>query len=143
MQTRRVMPPNTPGESNTEAVHGPAYLEHVGDLEAARHWQPGEWALSAGEQAELAVMFDRVCAEAEQKRAEHRARIRRAARWLGVEVAEHRITISDAERRLEAVATACDADGPGRMFILPYREAVAIAESAFADSYRSARKRVK
>jgi hypothetical protein len=120
-----------------QPLHGPVHRDHCADVEAARSWQPGEWPLSAEERAKLGVIFNWVCREAEVKRDEHRARIRRTARWVGVEVAEHRININDATRRVEALASTCDTDGPGRLFILRYDEAVGIAESAFADGYRS------
>jgi hypothetical protein len=123
--------------SHDRPLHGPVHRDHVADLEAARRWKPGSWPFSAADRAELAVIFDRVCREAEVKREGHRARIRRAARWLGVEVAEHRSTIGDATRRLDALARTCDTEGLGRLFVLRYREAVGIAESAFSDGYGS------
>lgn len=70
----------------------------------------------------------------------HRDRLAREARHLGAEVARGRVTVAAAHRRLDALACELDPGAPVPIALLPWREALATVEQAFAVGVRRARK---
>src|SRR4030095_291902 len=68
---------------------------------------------------ETTAVFLRVNAERQERADAHRRRVAALGRKLGVDVASHRITLDDAERRLDAVAFAPDASAPVAIGVSP------------------------
>lgn len=65
----------------------------------------------------------------------HRRRLAAVATWLGTEVVAHRVTVADAERRLDALATL---GPPGWQHVpyLPRPEARAVIRNAYGRGVR-------
>jgi hypothetical protein len=80
-----------------------------------------------------------LCSERLDRRAAHRERVAARARYLGQEVASHRMLISDAQSRLTAMATMADGESIVPMSLVPFREAVSVIEESFAAAYRATR----
>jgi hypothetical protein len=109
----------------------------IRDLRAAERWQPKVRTAPLGDEdretvhARIAELFDERCACG----AKHAGHIRKTARFLGREVAAHRVTLADAERHLDALCMALDPETPVAVALVPFREAKEIAESAFRRSF--------
>ena len=107
-------------------------------LEATTRWQsPVQCEPLSDEDREwVHDRIDALAAERQARSDAHRERIRRTAGWLGREVAAHRVTLADAERRIECLLTAFDPATEVSVVMVPCGEAKQIAEQAFASTFR-------
>jgi hypothetical protein len=110
------------------------------DLEALRHaalWEPnvGLPELSDDEVEQVHHRIDRLASERLEREDAHRDRIRRLAFYLGGEVAAHRTTLDEAQRRLDRVAAERDPESVVPMALVDFDEACAIAHTAFIDGF--------
>jgi hypothetical protein len=107
------------------------------DLAAAEAWAPGLGLpkLTDADRDVVHQRIDELAAERETRGDAHRERLRKTARWLGREVAAHRVLLADAERRLDALALTLDPDSVVPILAVPYAEAVDITRAAFAAGF--------
>jgi hypothetical protein len=110
------------------AAAGRVEAARIAALPPREPWPP----LSDDERAEVHALLDKLSTEHVARIAEHRQRLMSSARRLGREVAAHRVTLADAEARLNRLALTLDQDEPPIAGV-PYREAVAIVRDAFAE----------
>ena len=104
-------------------------------LAALERWAVEAWRrLSTQERDEVHERLEELSNERATRWRAHEQRVISAARHLGREVAAHRVTIQDAERRLEALASVRD----DVVLLIPYDQAVAVARDAFAEGARNA-----
>jgi hypothetical protein len=66
----------------------------------------------------------------------HRARLARTAHRLGREVAEYRVTLANAEQRLDALAGQLDETAGVPIVLVPWLEARGLIRDAFAGVLR-------
>ena len=67
----------------------------------------------------------------------HRHKLAGLARHLGAEVREHRLTVADAERRLDQLAAQLDPESPVPIALVPWRDAHRLARDKFAEGFHS------
>jgi hypothetical protein len=106
-------------------------------LRAAASWQANLNLpkLSDAEREQVHVYLDELTTEHLARRDVHRDRLRRAGHHLGREVAAHKVTIDEANRRIDQLAERVDTESLVPMPLVPYPEAVDIAGKAFAAGF--------
>jgi hypothetical protein len=107
------------------------------DLRAAACWEPGLDLppLSDKERDFVHRRLDGLTTERVQRRDAHRERLRRTGHYLGREVAGHRVTLQDAEQRLERLARTPDPDDLTPTYLISYREGIQLARAAFLSGF--------
>jgi hypothetical protein len=110
----------------------PELAYHIAKLErrAIEPWP----RLSDDEQDWVHRRLEELSAKRAARQRAHEQRIISGARHLGREVAAHRVTLQDAERRLDALVSVRD----DVAMLIPYFRAVAVARDAFAEGARNA-----
>jgi hypothetical protein len=107
------------------------------DLEAARQWKPsGSPSPLADDDREW--VHDRIhaLAAAREVRADvHRERIRSTASWLGHQVHHHKVTLADADARIDRMLKAFDPESSVAILLVPFKEARQIASDAFTSTF--------
>jgi hypothetical protein len=99
-----------------------------------------EWRASPRvEQVRIAIVIEQLADERAGRAEAHRARLGSTARYLGREVAGHRVLLADAEKRLTAMVWALDPETPAPISLVPWREARALVAEAFAVGVQEAR----
>jgi hypothetical protein len=98
-------------------------------------WEPEPWTrITDDERADVHELLEKLSTERAARIAAHRQRLVSTARHLGRQVREHLVTLPNAERRLDALASLLDEDSPP-IALVPYREAATIVRAAFAEGY--------
>jgi hypothetical protein len=109
------------------------------DLKAAKRWQPPRVDVPPTTDEERAWVGERVIALAAERQARsdaHRKRILTTAAWLGSEVAAHKVTLADAQARIDRLLEALDPDTAAvRVLLVPFREARQLATDAFMSTF--------
>jgi hypothetical protein len=109
------------------------------DLNAAKPWTPPKVQASPLTDDEREWVHDRMIALEAERQARgdaHRERIRTTAAWLGREVSAHKVTLADADRRIDRLLIALDPETAVPILMLPFREAKQIATDAFASTFK-------
>jgi hypothetical protein len=106
------------------------------ELEALKRWNPPKLPpLSDQDRARLNEMFDKRVDTSAGRRDAHREHIRKTALYLGREVAAHRVTVDDADRRLQRLIDLPDPETLVAVVLVARHEAEAIARDAFRAGY--------
>ena len=109
------------------------------NLNAAKRWQPPRVDAPPTTDDERAWLHDRITAFAAERQARsdaHRERIRTTAAWLGREVSAHKVTLADAEQRIDGLLEALDPETLVPVLLVPFREAKQIAADAFTSTFK-------
>jgi hypothetical protein len=98
-------------------------------------WEPEPWPrITNDERDDVGELLEKLSTERAARTAAHRQRLVSAARHLGRQVRDHLMTLRDAERRLDALASLLDEEPPP-IALIPYRDAAAIVRDAFAEGF--------
>jgi hypothetical protein len=89
--------------------------------------------LTSEERDEVHERLEALSDERVARQRAHEQRIISVARHLGREVTAHRVTLQDAERRLDALASVHH----DVVLLIPYYQAVAVARDAFVEGARN------
>jgi hypothetical protein len=117
------------------------------ELEELRHaacWEPNLKlpSLTDAERNQVHARIDDLCSERLARIEIHRERIERTARWLGREVAAYRLTLTDADARLDRVVSVMDSESEFPHFLVPIREGLELARTAFQAAFETERRNV-
>ena len=83
-----------------------------------------------------------LCEERLERVDAHRRRIVSEGRRMGREVVAHRLTLTNAEKRMARLVFATDPEVAVPLWLVPYPEARRLANEAFTDGYNSTHRRV-
>jgi hypothetical protein len=109
------------------------------DLVAAKRWQPLRVDMPPTTAEEREWVQGRIIALAAKRQARsdaHRGRIRSTAAWLGREVSAHKVTLADADTRIDRLLGAFDPETDIPILLVPFREAKQIATDAFEATFK-------
>jgi hypothetical protein len=108
------------------------------ELAAAKRWTPPRVDVPPTTAEEREWVHDRIhaLAAAREARADvHRERIRSTASWLGHQVHHHKVTLADADARIDRMLKAFDPESSVAILLVPFKEAKRIAADAFASTF--------
>jgi len=110
---------------------------HIAGLaRRAEQYEPKPWPrLTDGERDDVHWLLDKFSDERATRAAAHCQRLVSRARHLGREVRAHRVTVDDAERRLDVLAGTTEDESGTPIAVVLYGEAIAIARHAFAEGF--------
>jgi hypothetical protein len=109
------------------------------DLAAAKRWQPSKGDVSPTTAEEREWVHGRIIAltaEREARGDAHRERIRTTAAWLGDQVRTHKVTLADADRRIDCLLEVLDPETDVPILLVPFGEAKQIAADAFKATFK-------
>jgi hypothetical protein len=108
-------------------------------LAAIERWSlPELRRLTDAEREFVQRRIDELSEERESRSEAHRERLASKARHFGREVAQHRMLLPDAQRRLESLALTTDPESLVPILLVPYRESIQIIEGAFVAAFTAA-----
>jgi hypothetical protein len=137
----RVAISDKPGRSVPEHVLAKptvGALRAGADLEAVKAWKPKMQAIPLTDD-EREWVHDRIAALAAERAARsdsHRERIRSTAAWLGHQVRKHKVTLADAQARLDPLLMTFDPESAVPIVMVPFAEAKQIAADAFTSTFK-------
>jgi hypothetical protein len=112
------------------------------ELAAIAAWELEAWPrLDDRQRAEVHALLGVLTARREQRTARHRDGIERRARGVGHQVSTGALTLTDAQHRLDALCSERDPEVTTPVYLVPYRDARALAVRAFAEGVRQGRTR--
>jgi hypothetical protein len=109
------------------------------DLEAARQWKPKVLCAQKLSAADREWVHDRIVAltAGRQSRGDtHRERIRSTASWLGHQVRAHKVTLADADARIDRLLVALDPETNIPVLLVPFKEAKELATDSFEATFK-------
>ena len=108
-------------------------------FQRARAWTPPKVQASPLADGDREWVHDRIHALAGERQARgdvRRERIRSTASWLGREVSAHKVTLADADARVDRLLIAFDPETAVPVLMVPFREAKQIAADAFTSTFK-------
>jgi hypothetical protein len=110
------------------------------DFVAAKGWQSRRVDMPPTTAEEREWVHGRIIALAAERQARsdaHRGRIRSTAAWLGREVSAHKVTLADADARIDRLLGAFDPETDVPILLVPFQEAKQIAADAFEGTFKA------
>jgi hypothetical protein len=129
MADLRAPHPRLVERATTDEIVEAAEVERISrsKLRAAR--------LTDGERARVEARMRELGEQRAARRAQHQAKLEREGHRLGRKVRAYRMTLTDADRRLDGLVHALDPEMP--VALVPFREGAAIAAAAFAAAFEA------